>query len=87
MNILYLTFSFTTGGTERLLVDICQEMVKRHDNIHLYIINDHYDSNMVQSIDPKVKVTFGHKKPGTIGKIKAVLKLNKFIRKKLEMRN
>ncbi|MDE7213453.1 MAG: glycosyltransferase, partial [Anaeroplasmataceae bacterium] len=81
MNILYLTFSFTTGGTERLLVDICQEMVKRHDNIHLYVINDHYDSNMVQAIDPKVKVTFGHKKPGTLGKIKAVLKLNKFIRK------
>ena len=81
MNILYLTFSFTTGGTERLLVDICQEMTTRHDNIYLYIINDHYDLNMIHSIDPKVKVTYGHKKPGMIGKIKAVLKLNKFIRK------
>lgn len=81
MNILYLMFSFTTGGTERLLVDICNEMVKREDNIYLYIINDHYDSNMILSLDKKVNIIYGHKKIGRKGKIKAIIKLIHFIRK------
>lgn len=81
MNILYLTFSFTTGGTERLLVDICNEMVNRNHKVYLYVINDHYDSNMLECLDSKIHLVYGHKKSGTLGKIKAVLRLNKFIRK------
>lgn len=81
MNILYLTFSFTTGGTERLLVDICNEMINRDHNVFLYVINDHFDSNMLKCLDSKVNIVYGHKKSGGIGKVKAVLRLNKFIRK------
>ncbi len=80
MNIMYLLFSFTTGGTERLVTDICNEMVKRKHNIHLYIVNDHFDESMLQCLDTQVQV-FLQKRPVGGGKnLQTLWKIAQYIR-------
>lgn len=56
MNILYLIFSFTVGGTEKLTADICNEMVSKNGNVYLYIVNKHYDEQMLRQISSDVTV-------------------------------
>ena len=43
MKIMYLLFSFTVGGTERLVANICNQMENQNEEVHLYIINDLID--------------------------------------------
>ena len=42
MKILYVMFSFTTGGMEKLQVDTCNAMIKRNHEVSLCIINNLY---------------------------------------------
>lgn len=80
MNILYLLFSFTTGGTERLVTDICNQMVIRQHTVHLYIVNDLYDESMLSGLDGKVQVHLQKRAPGS-GKLKTLLAVARYIRK------
>lgn len=80
MNILYLLFSFTTGGTERLVTDICNEMATRGHNVHLYIVNDLYDENMMQALDPKVQLYLQKRPAGSGGKLQTIFQLARYIR-------
>lgn len=81
MNILYLLFSFTTGGTERLVSDICNEMVKREHRVHLYIVNDLVDQNMLNALDSKVTVQLQKRPAGGGGKIATLRTVAQYIRK------
>lgn len=80
MNILYLLFSFTTGGTERLVTDICNEMVRRDHQVHLYVVNDLYDQSMLDALDPKVCVQLQKRSAGGGGKLHTLLHIAKYIR-------
>lgn len=80
MKILYLLFSFTTGGTERLVADICNEMVQREHQVHLYIVNDHYDRSMLDSLVPEVRVKLQNRAVGGRDKVKTLLALSRYIR-------
>ena len=80
MNILYLLFSFTTGGTERLVSDICNEMVTRGHNIHLYIVNDLTDQSMLDTLDPNIHVYLQKRPAGGGDKLGTLLKLARYIR-------
>lgn len=51
MNILNLIFSFNVGGAEKMLVDILGNWQNKEDNLHLCIINDDYDSELLDEID------------------------------------
>lgn len=81
MNILYLLFSFTTGGTERLVADICNEMVKRDQNVHLYIVNDLYSQGMLDALSPRVQVCLQKRPAGGGGKLQTLWSVAKYMRK------
>lgn len=81
MNILYLLFSFTTGGTERLVCDICNEMVNREHNVHLYVVNDLYDQKMLDALDPRVHVLLQKRPTGGGGKLKTLFSIANYMRK------
>lgn len=81
MNILYLLFSFTTGGTERLVADICNEMAGRGHNVHLYIVNDLVDQNMLDTLDAKISVQQQKRPVGGGDKLGTLLKVARYIRK------
>lgn len=80
MNILYLLFSFTTGGTERLVSDICNEMVTRGHNVHLYIVNDLTDQSMLDVLDPRIHVFLQKRSAGGGEKLGTLLKIARYIR-------
>lgn len=67
MRIMYLLFSFTIGGTERLVADICNEMSVRGNEVHLYIVNDLISEEMLETLNKNVKV-FLQKRPVGKGK-------------------
>jgi len=81
MRILYLLFSFTTGGTERLVSDIANEMARREHNVHLYIVNDLYEQSMLDTLDPKVQVQLQKRPVGGGGKLSTLLAVARYIRK------
>lgn len=80
MNILYLLYSFTTGGTERLVSDICEEMVRRGHKVYLYIVNDLYDQEMLDSMNPSVTVFLQKRQTGGGQKLQTLLNIAKYIR-------
>ena len=51
MRILNLLFSFTVGGTERLVTDVCNSLVKQDNDVHLFIVNDLVDDAMINRVD------------------------------------
>lgn len=81
MNILYLLFSFTTGGTERLVCDICNEMASRDHNVHLYVVNDLYTQSMLDALSPKVTVQLQKRPVGGGGKLQTLHQIASYIRK------
>ena len=81
MNILYLLFSFTTGGTERLVSDICNEMAGRNHNVHLYIVNDLVDQSMLDTLAPGVRVQLQKRPAGGGDKLGTLVKIARYIRK------
>lgn len=80
MKLMYLLFSFTTGGTERLVGDICNEMVRRDHEVHLYIVNDLYDESMLQSLDKRVHVRLQKRPVGGGDKLGTLKKIAEYIR-------
>lgn len=81
MNILYLLFSFTVGGTERLVADICNEMARRDHNVHLYVVNDLCDQSMLDSLAPNIHVYTQGRPAGGGEKLKTLLSVAGYIRK------
>lgn len=76
---MYLLFSFTVGGTEHLVSDICNEMVKRNNDVYLYIVNDYYDQEMLDSLDSHVHVLLQNRKINDKNKLKPIFTISKFI--------
>ena len=56
MKIMYLLFSFTVGGTERLVANICNQMENQNEEVHLYIINDLIDDNLLDTLNENIHV-------------------------------
>ncbi|MBQ8200049.1 MAG: glycosyltransferase [Lachnospiraceae bacterium] len=82
MKILYLLFSYTVGGTEKLVTDICNEFVERGDEVHLYVVNDLYDEQLLRTLDQGVIVELYRRPVNGKGKIKAMIDLAKYIKVK-----
>lgn len=80
MKVLYLLFSFTTGGTERLVTDICNEMIKRDHQVHLYVVNDLYDQSMLDALCPDVQVFLQKRPAGSNDKLHTLLSVARYIR-------
>lgn len=57
MRIVHLIYSFNTGGSETMLVDIANEQVKQAE-VSIVIINKIYNKQLVEKFDNRVKVYF-----------------------------
>ena len=79
MKLMYLLFSFTTGGTERLVGDICNQMADNGHEVHLYVVNKHYDEPMLRCLDDRVRVTLQNRPVGG-DKLKTVWTVTRYIR-------
>lgn len=81
MKIMYLLFSFTVGGTEKLITDICNEMVKKKQKVYLYIVNKHYTSDMFQRLDAEVVVKKQERICGSGNILNTMINIYKYVRK------
>ena len=81
MKIMYLLFSFTLGGTEKLVSSICNEMSKRNNDVYLYIVNQYYDQEMFDDISPNMKVILKNREPKFLNIFKAMIDLYKYCKK------
>ena len=80
MKIMYLLFSFTIGGTERLLVDICNQMVEYEQKVYLYIVNDLYSTELLETVRPEVHIELQKRPVGSGKKIQTIFRVANFIR-------
>ena len=81
MKIMYLLFSFTTGGTERLVADICNEMADRGHEVHLYVVNDLYTHSMLDTLGEKVRIELQKRPVGGGDKLNTLMRIARYIRK------
>jgi len=77
MKILHLIFSFNTGGSETMLIDIINDQIK-YEEILLIIVNRVYKKELLERIDRKVPVYLINRKPGSRNLI-PLIKLNYLI--------
>lgn len=80
MKIMYLLFSFTVGGTECLVANICNQMADRGEEVHLYVINDLVDDNLLNTIDSRVRIQLLRRKVGSKDKISPLFDVAKYIK-------
>lgn len=81
MKIMYLLYSFTIGGTEKLVSDICNEISKSHD-VYLYIVNDYYDDSMISKLSSSIHVILYGRKVGAKNKLKTMIDICGFCKEK-----
>lgn len=77
---MYLLFSFTVGGTEKLVTDICNEMSKRGHGVFLYIVNRYYSEDMLKGLNSHVTVKLQNRAPGQENIIKTMRKIERFVK-------
>lgn len=80
MKILYLLFSFTVGGTERLISNVCNEMSKRGNEIHLYVVNDLIDESLLNTLDGNIYVYLQKRSIGSGNLLNTSFKIAKYIK-------
>ena len=79
MNILYTMTAFPTGGAEKLVLDMINNLAfTKGDSINLCIINKKYDESLLKQINPKVNV-FLLNRSVSGDKLKYLIKYNKFV--------
>lgn len=77
MRIIHLLWSFKTGGTESMLVDIANEQCKQND-VHIVIINNLYENKLVNALDKSIKFYQCGRKKGSYNPL-FILKLNYYL--------
>lgn len=78
MNILFTVFSLNLGGIERLLIDIVKNWKEKEDTIHVCVINNDYNSNLIDELKKidYVNLKLINRQPGG----KRVTYLNEYIK-------
>ena len=79
MKIMYLLFSFTVGGTERLVANICNQMKANGEEVFLLIVNDLTDDKLLNTLDSKINVKLLKRKVGSKDKISPLVQVAKYI--------
>ena len=54
MNILNILYTFNPGGVERLAIDVCNEMARTGNNVHLCVISDNYTESLLAQLRSSV---------------------------------
>lgn len=81
MKIMYLLFSFTVGGAEKLVADLCNEMIVQNQDVYLYIVNDFYSENLLKTLNKKVHIELQKRKVGSGEKAKTLIRIAEYIKK------
>lgn len=81
MKIMYLLFSFTVGGTERLVANICNQMEAQNEEVHLYIINDLIDDNLLNTLNKNIHIRLLKREVGSKDKISPLFEVAHYIKK------
>lgn len=63
MNICHISFSFTIGGIENLVVDILNRQSKKA-TVSLVVVNNAYNVEILQRISDRVKIVLVNRPPG-----------------------
>jgi glycosyltransferase involved in cell wall biosynthesis len=74
MKICHIIFSFTTGGSETMLVDIMNEQIKT-ESVTLIIVNNIINETITNNINPNVRIVRINRKPSSKNPI-PLLKIN-----------
>lgn len=72
MKILHVVFSFYTGGTETMLVDILNEQSKK-EHVELIIINNLYNPDLIRKIEKQVKIHYINRIEGSFNPLKSLM--------------
>ena len=81
MNIIHAFFSFSVGGAETMLVDIINQQCKEA-SIHLIIVNEKINYDLLNTIDKRVNVSLINRKEGDkIQLLSTFLKINQIVGK------
>lgn len=82
MNILYIMFSFETGGIEKILLDIFNNHKKiyKNDKIFFCIVNDKIDMDLLKLINPEVTILLLKREEGS-AKLKYIIKFVMYVLK------
>lgn len=81
MKVMYLVFSFTVGGTERLVADICNQMVVKEQDVYLYVVNDLVSNELLKTLDKRVKINLQNRKTGGRSRLSTLFKVANYIKK------
>lgn len=81
MKIMYLLFSFTVGGTEKLVSDMCNEMATRGNDVFLYIVNDYYSDQFLKTLNNNIHLELQNRKAGSGEKIHTIFHIAKYIKR------
>lgn len=73
-------FSFTIGGTERLVTDICNELVIKDIGVHLYIVNNLISDELLAQISNKVVIKKQNRQPSNGDKVRTLVEVAKYVR-------
>jgi glycosyltransferase involved in cell wall biosynthesis len=77
MKIVHLIFSFQTGGTETMLVDIVNEQAKQAE-VLVVIVNKEISSELLQKIEKSVQIKLLNRIPGSRNLL-PLIELNYFL--------
>ena len=56
MNIMFLIFSYQTGGIERLLIDMANALCQEGQQVSLCIINHNYDDSLLAEYHSSIQI-------------------------------
>lgn len=81
MNILHISWTFTFGGIETMLVNIANEQARENHQVSIIIIeNNNIEKTLQEKLDKNIKLYCANRKFGSLD-IFAIYRLNKLIRK------
>lgn len=80
---MYLLFSFTMGGTEKLVVNICNQMKQNGEDVHLFIVNDLLDESLLNKLDKRISIKLLRRKVGSKDKISPIIRVSKYVRENM----
>ena len=80
MNIMFLIFSFNTGGIERLIIDMSQAMADGGNSVSLCIINEDFEPGLLKKLDDRVETVRLGRKMGEKSYFKYMQKLSREVK-------
>ena len=80
VNVLFLIFSFNTGGIEKQLVEMSNNMALKGHSVYLCIINHRYEDSLLESINKNVKLIKFERPENSKYKLKYMLRLSRIVK-------